>query len=201
MPLQTLVKVSVNNLSDARYCAGMGVEMLGFCLDKDSKNFVSPSDFQEIIYWVSGIKIVGEMSQPPENLAEYHFDFLELHDVALLQIYEKSPMPILLKIQVSPQTDWQEVENLMAAHPKVKYFLLHSENLNFSEPLFDKLRELCAKFSIILGFGISPENVKQIVEQMKPQGISLDGGTEIRPGYKDFEDLSEVLELIFVEEE
>jgi len=201
MPLQTLVKVSVNNLSDARYCAGMGVEMLGFCLDKDSKNFVSPSDFQEIIYWVSGIKIVGEMSQTPENLAEYHFDFLELHDVALLQIYEKSPMPILLKIQVLPQTDWQEVENLMAAHPKVKYFLLHSENLNFSEPLFDKLRELCAKFSIILGFGISPENVKQIVEQMKPQGISLDGGTEIRPGYKDFEDLSEVLELIFVEEE
>lgn len=201
MPLQTLVKVSVNNLSDARYCAGMGVEMLGFCLDKDSKNFVSPSDFQEIIYWVSGIKIVGEMSQTPENLAEYHFDFLELHDVALLQIYEKSPMPILLKIQVLPQTDWQEVENLMAAHPKVKYFLLHSENLNFSEPLFDKLSELCAKFPIILGFGISPENVKQIVEQMKPQGISLDGGTEIRPGYKDFEDLSEVLELIFVEEE
>jgi len=201
MPLQTLVKVSVNNLSDARYCAGMGVEMLGFCLDKDSKNFVSPSDFQEIIYWVSGIKIVGEMSQTPENLAEYHFDFLELHDVALLQIYEKSPMPILLKIQVLPQTDWQEVENLMAAHPKVKYFLLHSENLNFSELLFDKLSELCAKFPIILGFGISPENVKQIVEQMKPQGISLDGGTEIRPGYKDFEDLSEVLELIFVEEE
>ena len=33
--LKTLIKVSnINNLSDARYCAGMGVEMLGFSMDE-----------------------------------------------------------------------------------------------------------------------------------------------------------------------
>ena len=32
--LKTIVKVSeVNNLSDARYCAGMGVEYIGFSMD------------------------------------------------------------------------------------------------------------------------------------------------------------------------
>jgi phosphoribosylanthranilate isomerase len=31
MPLKTFVKVGcITNLSDARYCAGMGVDMLGF---------------------------------------------------------------------------------------------------------------------------------------------------------------------------
>ena len=41
MGLKTLVKVSeVNNLSDARYCAGMGVEMIGFSLDENHPKFI-----------------------------------------------------------------------------------------------------------------------------------------------------------------
>ncbi len=37
MALKTIVKVgNITNLSDARYCAVMGVDMLGFCLNKQS---------------------------------------------------------------------------------------------------------------------------------------------------------------------
>ena len=40
--LSTIVKISqVTNLSDAGYCAGMGVEMIGFMIDEDSESYVS----------------------------------------------------------------------------------------------------------------------------------------------------------------
>ena len=63
MTLRTLVKISsVNNLSDARYAAGMGVELMGFNLDESSGNIVAPEQFRAITGWISGVKLVGEIT-------------------------------------------------------------------------------------------------------------------------------------------
>jgi phosphoribosylanthranilate isomerase len=54
--LKTTIKVSnLNNLSDARYCAGMGVEMLGFSMDE-----LDFDKFREMRGWLAGVQIVGE---------------------------------------------------------------------------------------------------------------------------------------------
>ena len=48
MPLKTIVKVgSITNLSDARYCAGMGVEMLGFNVVAGHESFIDAKKYQE----------------------------------------------------------------------------------------------------------------------------------------------------------
>ena len=61
MGLKTLVKVGeVSNLSDARYCAGMGVELIGFNLDKSSANYVSIETFTAITGWIEGVEFVAE---------------------------------------------------------------------------------------------------------------------------------------------
>ena len=53
--LKTKVKVSsIENLSDARYCAGMGVEWLGFPLAMPVEKL------EEIRNWLAGVQIVGE---------------------------------------------------------------------------------------------------------------------------------------------
>ena len=89
MALQTIVKVStVNNLTDARYCAGMGVDLLGFSMDGSSPDYVDPVRFAEIRSWVSGVQIVGETSSDdPEQieqlLADYQPDLLQVDESAL----------------------------------------------------------------------------------------------------------------------
>ena len=76
--LKTLVKVSaITNLSDARYCAGMGVDLLGFPLGK-----ISIDQFTEIRNWLAGVQIVGEFStndaaEIKAKVAEYKPDVLE----------------------------------------------------------------------------------------------------------------------------
>jgi hypothetical protein len=63
--LKTKVKVSsIENLSDARYCAGMGVEWLGFPLAMPLEKFA------EIRNWLAGVQIVGEASGlKPEEIS------------------------------------------------------------------------------------------------------------------------------------
>ncbi|MEO5603246.1 MAG: hypothetical protein ABIR06_20155 [Cyclobacteriaceae bacterium] len=62
MSLNALVKVSrISNLSDARYCSGMGVEMLGFRVIPGQEDYIPPELFQEIRGWVSGPKIIAEL--------------------------------------------------------------------------------------------------------------------------------------------
>ena len=44
--LKTLVKVGeINNLSDARYSAGMGVELLGFALKHPERKVITKEEY------------------------------------------------------------------------------------------------------------------------------------------------------------
>ena len=62
MPLKSIVKVShLSNLSDARYCAGMGVDLLGFGVIPGTEHYVPPALFQDIRGWISGPKIIAEL--------------------------------------------------------------------------------------------------------------------------------------------
>jgi phosphoribosylanthranilate isomerase len=50
--------------------------------------------------------------------------------------------------------------------------------------------------SIYLGFGISAENAKELSQIPGVSGLALDGGDEIKPGLRDFEQLADILESL-----
>src|SRR5690606_27876233 len=62
MMLKTQVKVgNISNLSDARYCAGMGVDMLGFAVIPGQEDYVPEPLYQDLRGWISGPAIVAEL--------------------------------------------------------------------------------------------------------------------------------------------
>jgi phosphoribosylanthranilate isomerase len=63
MALKTKVKINrITNLTDARYCSGMYVDVLGFSLEKGAPHYLSPSQFQEITGWISGTDYAAEFT-------------------------------------------------------------------------------------------------------------------------------------------
>ena len=61
MSFLTKVKFSnVNNLSDARYAAAVGIEYIGFCFDKSNPDYIAPIKAKEMIDWITGSNIVAE---------------------------------------------------------------------------------------------------------------------------------------------
>lgn len=207
MSLKTIVKVSkVTNLSDARYCAGMGVQMMGFCLDKHSSAFVDAKKAQEIAGWVVGMKIVGEIAgHGLVDLTDYPLNMLEVDNPQLIntlvQSEEHQNAPFIYKITIDNlETLAFAGEVLEMYHAYVDYFLIESNLLTINAQVTELLKKLCATYSILIGFGIHKDNVFAVLDNISPAGIALKGGKETQAGIFDFEELVEILELLEVEE-
>lgn len=180
MPLKTLVKVGgITNLSDARYCAGMGVDFLGFRVIYGEENHLPSKNFQEIRGWVTGPKTVAELyglKDPGELdtiLEEYKPDYLEM-GLTELNLFDSCPLPVILSLTGS------EVEGFVV------------------EPAFLLLKEISEKqysFPLLLEVR-SMGDMQSALANPLIKGIALSGSSEIRPGLKNYESLAEILEQL-----
>ena len=202
MSLKTLVKVSeVNNLSDARYCAGMGVEMIGFTLDENHPKFIQLAKLREISVWISGIQVVGEFTgENVENMnylsQELSLDYIQLNHVVKPELLAGLKKPIIQKLILNKNNE-MEVENYLIAYKNyAEYFLIESEEVDSIGPFFSRIKKWCSTYPIILGFGIKNEDLEKILVDIHPAGIGLKGGTEIKPGLKTFDELSSILDIL-----
>ena len=180
--LKTTVKVGeISNLSDARYCAGMGVEMLGFLLDTEEA--ISIADVKEITSWIEGCKYVAEfktsaLQEIEELMQDFPFDYVQVQDQSLIPSLQEKGVKIIV------QCDAKEVESMKS----VDYVLL-------KEPL-DKLPT--TENPILYEGDMDSQPLEQIVETVA--GVNLLGSEEIRPGYKDFDELADILESLEIED-
>jgi len=208
MALKTFVKISsINNLSDARYCSGMQVNLMGFSLEENNKNFVSPTKFSEITGWLSGVEFVGEftLSHPDrilELLQEYpDIQYVEIQEEIHLKMLVNTNYRLILKQKLNDHEDLVQLTKKADSYRNFNIILLlSSETLKMNEAVIDQIKELSANCEVLLGFGFQADNVIQIVEQTGIKGISLEGGDEIKPGLKDFDELAEVLESLETED-
>ena len=202
MPLRTTVKASnITNLSDARYCAGMGVEMIGFSMDATSESYVSVQKLNEIRAWVAGVQIVGQtesadLAEVEALVAAYLPDVLQVSHADIVQRLDKK-IPAIYKVEIDslPPDDLDDLLRLVQG--RVEYILLESKK---SEPLnqdwIDFLGLIAAEHPILLGFGINAANVLEMVDKIPLKGIALAGSQELRPGYNDFGALMDILEML-----
>ena len=130
MALKTKVKINrITNLTDARYCSGMYVDILGFCLEEGSAQYVSPTQFQEITGWISGIDYAGEFS----DLDAYSIERI-LADYPSLTWIESEDLDTL--VQLKPlgknliyRAKLEELEPLL---PKIELLQEHEITLHIT---------------------------------------------------------------------
>ena len=201
--LNTIVKVShITNLSDARYCAGMGVEMVGFMGDETAENYMPLKKFQEIRSWISGVKIVLETTESDiEKIVErsqlYEPDMIQVSDYKQLAwLKAELNIPIVLRVEATQDAD--EIEGVMHQNETyVSYFLIESEeDVELDADWYVLLDNLAQKYKILVGLSMAPEGVIKLLNTTPQIGIALHGSDEIRPGYKDFGKLMDILEVL-----
>lgn len=196
MALKAIVKVSgISNLSDARYCAGMGVEMIGFDIRPESEAYINPLKFQEITGWIAGVKLVGEvhgLSEETirEQLVKYPLDYLEITDLSLVQALANTGIPLIVKLAEDENPELAVAK--CAGEPTVAYLLLEIKS-PVDPVLIEKLAGL---FPLLAGYELSPAEVAKLIANTPVKGFALKGGHEIKPGYKDYDELSDILEAL-----
>lgn len=206
MALKTFVKVSnISNLSDARYCAGMGVEMLGFSVEKQSKNYVDPQSYQEMIGWLSGVEFVAEFTD--SSLQEIN-DTLSYYPVHAIQTENQEVLAQLLankmeqeiaKLPIKVLFRTTQIDTLKEVADKyasvVDFFILADANKYQTQVI----KALTDKYAILLENIEDLAIVELLLQQTRVRGFVLQGTQEIAPGLKDFDNLAEILEGLEIE--
>ena len=216
---------SITNLHDARFGAGMGSildMMIGFSLNPNSENYVSEQDFVQISGWITGCKIVVEIENEKTQLEineeaqkilsnpDYKVDFVQVSSFSDLTNLKESThkIPIIFSYQLNQIEEMENLDSLEIMFRKlnedfgITYFLLESKESNSTNlsPLFiQSLQKIAKEFSIILGFGVTSENVIDLFSQTEIKGIAFKGQTETEVGmggYTDFDEISDILEKI-----
>jgi phosphoribosylanthranilate isomerase len=187
MPLKTTVKVShISNLSDARYCAGMGVAMLGFQVIAGSEHYMPAERFQDIRGWISGPQIIAELygvSRPGEIasvIETYAPDYLELTLTEFQNFEDNLPLPCIVHLSRD------EIASIKA-NEKIAYLLVstdtHCEDIAGTG--FDVLSKIA-----------SLAELNEKIPKQCFQGFVLEGPHELRPGVTNYEQLGNILEAL-----
>lgn len=192
MSLKTFVKVGkITNLSDARYCSGMGVDMLGFRVRPSDADYISPDRFKEFRGWFTGPAVVAEAwglnsNDELNNIIDtYQPDYIELKPDSLEKI-NAYPLPIIL---TGTHSEIREAIKKWGSL-KIEYMLLTDL------PDIETLRQICLTHKVLVA--LNEEDDLNKIENFGSlvTGISLHGTPEEKPGLKTYDVLGSVLEKL-----
>ncbi|HZY81563.1 MAG TPA: hypothetical protein VFE50_18700 [Cyclobacteriaceae bacterium] len=189
MSLKTKVKVGrVTNLSEARYCAGMGVDLLGFPVGNDG---LKPEQYRQMIEWVAGPEFVLEVHQSQTQdlksiTDNYPGHYIQIGRHQLSWLSDKSLNFILA---IEPK-DWVSLYGDLIAYENIKFVELQSVDLSAA-------RAVSTYFPVLLSTN-SLENLTEVLK-LNAAGVSLIGSDEEKPGIKDYSNVADILEALEVD--
>jgi phosphoribosylanthranilate isomerase len=132
-------------------------------------------------------------------LSSYPVHAIQVEDPGLLNyLRSELSLPLMLRISVDLY-EADEINSILSRYEgDVSHFLLESDdNAELSETWIKVLEQLGTEYPILIGFGLDNEfTVSALTELLPNLGIALRGSDEIRPGYKDFGSMMDILEAL-----
>lgn len=203
MSLKTFVKIGkITNLSDARYCAGMMVDVLGFNLEEGTAGYVDDQSFREITGWVAGVKFAGEFKTAPAGeikgaTSRYALDYIEVENIDLLEELQALEQSIILKLIVASSDQVEKLEaQIIHAQHLAEFISIECRNPSLYEDIRNALTKVDPLPKIIRSCGLSEANACSIADDPVYYGIELEASMEERPGFKDYGTVMDILELL-----
>ncbi len=199
----------INNLSDARYCAGMGADGLIFTLDPELPGAIDPATAKELAGWVAGVELIGEFGDTdPEQLvavaAACGLDRVLLHEAPFFfpGMHEPLPFPVLretdlltaLQALIDPDLahELRSADFAPAGGAVLITLPAGSDLVGWQE----QLGALARQFPLWLGGAFTAADLPGLLDEVRPAGLVLQGGDELKPGLRDFTGLEEIFEAL-----
>ena len=188
-----IIASSITNLTDARYFAAWGVEGIGFDLNVNSPNFVSPAQVHAFKDWISGPLTIGQFDglQRQEEVNE----LIKSLDLDAVQLSPFAPLDWIFDVPVYREVLLNGSESL----PEGDHFILKSDSA-YSDLDMKTLAAICASKSCFIDFILSPKEHDLLLSTMSFSGYILRGGAEEKVGFKSFDQIDEIMEILEIED-
>ncbi len=197
MQYKTKIFISdVTNLSDARYAAGMLVDMIGFPIDATLERHLDLNTFAAITGWLEGVQIAGEFGNESvdvinEIATNHNLNFVSLPSSRIDEVSE-------LDSNVIIRIDVKDLSQITRLNDSISFIhVIGNEKFHLNDETSAFINTISAQVPVLLGCGIDINSLDQILST-SIEGISLKGGEEERPGFKDYDEIADLLEALEV---
>ncbi len=189
----------VTTLDDAMYAVEQGADAVGFNFYPLSKRYIPSDRAAEIVNLLpSRIMRVGVFVNPDREsvnavLQDNKLNALQFSGSEAPDNISGYELPVIKAIHVANEKSILEMKSF-----HVDGFLLDTfrmEEFGGTGKTFDWNLAIEAKRygKVIVAGGLSPENVADAVRTIKPHGVDVSSGVEIRPGIKDHKRIKEFI--------
>jgi phosphoribosylanthranilate isomerase len=199
----TFVKIcGITRLEDAQAAVAAGTSALGFIFWPGSPRFIEPELARRIISVLSPtVRAIGVfVDQPVEHVNEIA-DAVGLTDVQLhgdesLEYAQRMTRPVVKALPIDGEgtpalRNWPEnVTILLDVHDPARR--------GGTGKVIDwaTASGVAERRNVILAGGLTPENVRDAIAQVRPWGIDVSSGVETTPGIKDHGRLKALFEAV-----
>lgn len=210
----TRIKIcGMSQVEHAVAAAEAGADFLGLVFAPSRRQIVLEKA-QQIVKAVKQLKahpiVVGVFVDSPAHTINHianrcGLDWIQLSGHETWQYCSEIERPFIKVIHITPQKKEKEIESELENGQKVKLkqeciFLLDTQSgtkLGGTGQTFDweLVRDLSARFPIMIAGGLTPENVGQLMKKTKPWGVDVSSGVEVN-GNKSIEKIRAFVQAV-----
>ncbi|MCH7743319.1 MAG: phosphoribosylanthranilate isomerase [Proteobacteria bacterium] len=202
---RTRIKIcGITNIRDAAFAVASEADALGFVLYEKSSRYVNVETVARIIdqlppYVTTVALLVNHSSEDVSRLLkEAAFDLLQFHGDETDEFCISFGMPFIKAIRVERSS---ELEEQVAGYPHSKGILLDAfveGEYGGTGKTIDWPGVSGIDKPVVLAGGLTPDNVGQAIEQVRPFAVDVSGGVESEKGVKDHKKISSFIRAVRV---
>ena len=185
------VKVcGITNQKDALMCEAYGADALGFIFYKKSERYVEPNKAIKIIRELSPftMKVGVFVNEAPELInktaADIQLNTVQLHGEESPGAVNKILFPVIKSFRITENFNF----SVLSEYENCEFLFdsFSAKNYGGTGKSFDWIKiPGNIKNDIILSGGISANNLKYVINNIKPKAIDISSSLEKYPGKKD----------------
>ncbi len=187
---------------DIDHAISEGADYIGIILYEKSPRYVDPEKAVNLIKDIRSVKKVAVMVNPDIDLAldmiRKGFDFIQLHGNEDYEFAKQIGIERIIKAfrikEETPKIEkvWEKVHAiLLDTYRKDSY---GGTGRTFDWNIAYQIRE--EGFRLFLSGGLNPDNVIHAIEKVKPFGVDVSSGVEMKPCVKDKKLVSEFIRKV-----
>ncbi len=187
---------------DIDYAISEGADYIGIILYEKSPRYVTPEKAVNLIKDIKNSKKVAVMVNPDIDLAldmlSKGFDFIQLHGDEDYEFAKRIGIERVIKaFRVKKETP--KIEKVWSNAHAILLDTYKKDSYGGTGQTFDwniayQIRK--EGFRLFLSGGLNPTNVIHAIEKVKPFGVDVSSGVELKPCMKDKKLLSEFIRKV-----
>ncbi|HKJ34124.1 MAG TPA: phosphoribosylanthranilate isomerase [Balneolales bacterium] len=205
---RTRIKIcGLTKLEHARYASGAMADYLGYIFWDQSARYIEPAEASAIISWIEGPQNVGVfVNQSLDDVNDIAkltgIDYVQLHGDETPEYCQLIEKPIIKSFRIKADTTRTELEEMVEPYKgAVEYFLFDSYDKNAQGGTGKKfnweiLKDWDDEYPFFLAGGLSVDNIRKAVREVKPYAMDISSSLEESPGVKDFDKMDKFFEEV-----